>query len=220
MIKAVIFDLDGVIVSTDECHFHAWKALADREGIPFSIEDNHRLRGVSRMESLAIVLEKARKTYSAREKAEMADYKNALYVALIKKITVSDLLPNARETVERLRAMGIQTAIGSSSKNAPIILERLGIAGLFDAIADGNSIVNSKPAPDVFLLAAQRLNTAPEDCLVVEDAKAGVDAATRAGMLSLGLGEAQAHPDAALSAMSLENIDLPAWVEAHNKAWV
>lgn len=212
MIKAVIFDLDGVIVSTDNCHYKAWKALADREGIPFNKEDNNRLRGVSRMESLNIILEKTNKPYSNEEKQEMATYKNARYVSYIKTLSEKDLLLNTIETIERLRAMGIKTAVGSSSKNAPAILDQLGITALFDAVADGNGIKHSKPAPDVFLLASQILNIKPEDCLVVEDAEAGVEAALNAGMLCLGIGAAQHHPGLRIHADSLADIDLPSWV--------
>ncbi len=217
MIKAVIFDLDGVIVSTDECHFKAWKAMAEQEGIPFTREDNHRLRGVSRMESLGIVLEKANRSYSESEKKQLAEIKNALYVKLIMEIQASDLLPGAKETVDRLREMGIKTAIGSSSKNAPLILDRLGITQDFDAIADGNGIKNSKPAPDVFLLASEMLNIAPEYCLVVEDADAGIDAAINAGMISLGVGAAQYYEKATIRANSLADFDLPAWLQAYNQ---
>lgn len=217
MIKAVIFDLDGVIVSTDECHFKAWKAMAEQEGIPFTRDDNHRLRGVSRMESLGIVLEKANRSYSESEKKQLAEIKNALYVKLIMEIQASDLLPGAKETVDRLREMGIKTAIGSSSKNAPLILDRLGITQDFDAIADGNGIKNSKPAPDVFLLASEMLSIAPEYCLVVEDADAGIDAAINAGMISLGVGAAQYYEKATIRANSLADFDLPAWLQAYNQ---
>mgnify|MGYP000872837797 CR=1 FL=1 len=216
MIQAVIFDLDGVIVSTDECHYQAWRALAEREGIPFSRQDNERLRGVSRMESLDIVLEKADRAYTDHEKQSLAAYKNDLYVALIESISANDLLPGAYNAVTKLRGMGIKTAIGSSSKNAPKILERLGITELFDAIADGNGIKRSKPDPDVFLLAADMLGVAPTQCLVVEDAEAGVEAALNAGMPCLGLGAARRHPGAAISADSLADFDLPAWVAAQN----
>lgn len=212
MIQAVIFDLDGVIVSTDDCHYRAWQALADREGIPFTRRDNERLRGVSRMESLEIVLEKAGRAYTDDEKRALAAYKNDLYVGLIERLSADDLLPGARETVAALRKMGIKTAIGSSSKNAPRILERLGITGLFDAVADGNGIKRSKPAPDVFLLAAEKLGIAPGKCLVVEDAEAGVEAACRAGMACLALGSAWNHPRALISARSLAEFDLSAWL--------
>ena len=216
MIQAVIFDLDGVIVSTDECHYQAWKALADREGIPFSRRNNHRLRGVSRMESLAIVLEKAKRSYSNEEKRGMAAYKNELYVRLINELTPDDLLPGAQSAAVRLRGMGIKTAIGSSSKNAPAILEHLGITRLFDAVADGNGIKRSKPAPDVFLLAAKMLRISPEHCLVVEDAVAGVDAAINAGMGCIGLGDAKRHPGVLVGAEALGLFDLPVWVALHN----
>ncbi len=207
-IKAVIFDLDGVIVSTDDCHYLAWKQMADNEGIPFTREDNERLRGVSRMESLAIVLEKAKKTYTAEEKDAMAFEKNELYKQLVQKLTPDDILPGALETLTALKNRGIKIAIGSSSKNTPIILSRVGLSDYFDAIADGNQIKNSKPDPEVFLLAAKLLHLAPEYCLVVEDADAGVEAAVNGGMQVLGVGSAAQNKQATIGAASLDEIDL------------
>ncbi|HSK69707.1 MAG TPA: beta-phosphoglucomutase [Candidatus Limnocylindria bacterium] len=217
MIRGVIFDLDGVLVSTDECHFRAWKRMADEEGIPFSREDNARLRGVSRMQSLDIILERAEREYSPDEKDAMAARKNAYYVDLIGELDASSMLPGALDTVRALRDAGIRTAIGSSSRNAPLILDRLGIRNLFDAVADGNQIRRSKPAPDVFLLAAELLGLSPEECVVVEDADAGVEAALSAGMRVLGVGEAHHHPRAHLRAESLQDANLAAWVAEENR---
>ena len=141
MIQAVIFDLDGVLVTTDNSHYEAWKQMADEEGIYFDRDINQRLRGVSRMESLEIILERAEKTYTNEEKTALATRKNNYYVALIKQLNPSALLPGALDTVNALKEQGIKVAIGSSSKNAPTILRQVGIADLFDAVADGNHII-------------------------------------------------------------------------------
>ena len=187
MIKAVIFDLDGVIVSTDDCHYRAWKKMADEEGIYFDREINNRLRGVSRMASLEIVLEKANREYSEKEKQEIAERKNNYYKELICELTPNDILPGAIETLEQLKENGIKIAIGSSSKNTPIILKQIGLDNYFDAVSDGNNITHSKPDPEVFLKAAEMLGIAPEDCMIVEDADAGIEAGKRAGMKTLAL---------------------------------
>ncbi|WP_019535061.1 beta-phosphoglucomutase [Paenibacillus ginsengihumi] len=202
--QAVIFDLDGVIVSTDRYHFQAWSELAEQEGIEFNEQINHRLRGVSRMESLEIILEKASRRYTEAEKRELAERKNEMYRSLLAQLTESDLLPGVAQTLAALRERGIKIAIGSSSKNAPVILERIGLAERFDAVADGNGIVSSKPDPEVFLLAASKLALPPEACLVVEDAEAGVVAAKRGGMAAAAVGEARSCKDADYR---LESID-------------
>ena len=211
-IKAVIFDLDGVIVSTDDCHYEAWQQLADRQGIYFDREINQRLRGVSRMESLEILLERAGRAYSDEEKNAMATEKNEAYKRLVMMITPSAILPGAMETISKLREKGIMLAIGSSSKNTPIILKQIGLEGCFDAVADGNHIKNSKPDPEVFLLAAKMLNIPPENCLVVEDADAGVEAALNGNMKVLGVGSAARNPAATISAGSLKDIDLASFI--------
>lgn len=187
MIKAVIFDLDGVIVSTDDCHYRAWKKMADEEGIYFDREINNRLRGVSRMASLEIVLEKANREYSEKEKQEMAERKNNYYKELICELTPNDILPGAIETLEQLKENGIKIAIGSSSKNTPIILKQIGLDKYFDVVSDGNNITHSKPDPEVFLKAAEMLNIAPKDCMIVEDADAGIEDGKRAGMKTLAV---------------------------------
>ena len=187
MIKAVIFDLDGVIVSTDDCHYRAWKKIADEEGIYFDREINNRLRGVSRMASLDIVLERADKEYSESEKQALAERKNNYYKELICELTPNDILPGAMETLERLKENGIKIAIGSSSKNTPIILKQIGLENFFDAVSDGNNITHSKPDPEVFLKAAEMLKIAPKDCMIVEDADAGIAAGKRAGMKTLSV---------------------------------
>ncbi len=217
MIKAVIFDLDGVLVTTDDCHYEAWKRMADEEGIHFNREINRRLRGVSRMESLDIILERAPRQYSDEEKRTLAARKNGYYVELISHLDQGALLPGAMQTLQALRKMGIRTAVGSSSKNAPNIIRRVGIEGMFDAVADGNDIKRSKPSPDVFLVAAEKLCLPPECCLVVEDADAGVEAALSAGMVVLAVGAARNHPSAHLRADTLEYIDLALWIGGNHQ---
>ena len=188
--KAIIFDLDGVICHTDKYHYLAWKALADKLGIYFDEEINNRLRGVSRMESLEIVLERYGGTLTEAEKQALAEEKNALYRELLKKMSAEDLSAEVKETLDTLRAGGRILAIGSSSKNTRFILERIGLDGYFDAISDGNNIANSKPDPEVFLKAAQFIGLPAEECLVVEDAKAGIVAAAAGGFDSAAIGDA------------------------------
>ncbi|MBR5044516.1 MAG: beta-phosphoglucomutase [Clostridia bacterium] len=187
MIKAVLFDLDGVIVSTDRCHYRAWKRMADEEGIYFDEKINDRLRGVSRMASLEIVLERASRSYTDDEKAALAARKNDYYRDLIRELTPSDILPGAMENLNELKENGILVAVGSSSKNTPLILRRIGLDAFFDAVSDGNNISHSKPDPEVFLKAAEMLGADPADCLVVEDADAGIEAGRRGGMKTLSV---------------------------------
>ena len=188
--KGVIFDLDGVICFTDELHYRAWKALADRLNIPFDKEINNRLRGVSRMESLEIILERAAKAYTDVEKDAFAAEKNALYADSLRTMSEKDVSEDVRLS---LKEKGVRIAVGSSSKNAPTILERIGLYDEFDAISDGNNITKSKPDPEVFLKAAEFLGLTPKDCLVVEDAKAGIDAGKAGGFATAGMGEAAAY---------------------------
>ncbi|WP_339218872.1 beta-phosphoglucomutase [Paenibacillus sp. FSL W7-1332] len=204
--EAIIFDLDGVIVSTDRYHFLAWSQLAWQERIEFNEEINHRLRGVSRMESLEIILEKASKRYTPVEKLELAERKNEVYRGLLGDLTAGDMLPGVVDTLSALRERGHKIAIGSSSKNTPVILERIGLSGYFDAVADGNGIKHSKPDPEVFLLAAGRLGIPPEQCLVVEDAEAGVVAAKRGGMAAAAIGEARNCKEADYSLGSIADL--------------
>ena len=208
MIRGVIFDLDGVIVTTDDCHYRAWKRMADEEGIYFDRSINERLRGVSRMDSLSIILERAGKPYTEAQKEEMAARKNRYYVDLISALTPEDILPGALEVINALKAKGIRVAIGSSSRNTPIILRQIGLSNAFDAVSDGNQITHSKPHPEVFLLAAKRLQLPPADCLVVEDADAGIEAALAGGMKALGVGSAAKNPRATYRAETLADADL------------
>lgn len=186
-LDAIIFDLDGVICFTDKFHYQAWKKLADRLNIYFDETINNRLRGVSRMASLDIILERAGKTYTKEEKEAFAEEKNESYRELLKTMTSADLSDEVRDTLHALRERGYLLAIGSSSKNTKFILQRIGLADFFDAIADGTDITRSKPDPEVFLTAAKKLWVSPERCAVVEDAKAGIQAAKAGGMTALAL---------------------------------
>ena len=193
MIKAVIFDLDGVIWSTDQYHYQAWKQTADYLGVYFDEVVNERLRGVSRMDSLEIILEKSDKSYSLEEKEKIAEYKNRKYIELLHNMSPDDLEAEVSHTLSELRSRGYKLAIGSSSKNAKRILKQIGLENYFDAVSDGTNIKKSKPNPEVFLNAAQMLNEKPGDCLVVEDAYAGIEAAVKGGFISAGIGTAAAY---------------------------
>lgn len=206
MIKGIIFDLDGVIVSTDEYHFQAWKSIAVAEGILFDRSINERLRGVSRMESLEILLEQTKRNYTSAEKSALAERKNDFYRELLQSLSPKDILPGVNKAIQRLRQRGIKLAIGSSSKNTPVILEKIGMKNTFDALADGNQIKHSKPNPEVFLLAASKLGLSPSECLVIEDAEAGVSAALNGGMEVLAVGAAATDTRATYSATNLNQV--------------
>ncbi|QQO07742.1 beta-phosphoglucomutase [Breznakiella homolactica] len=192
-IKAVIFDLDGVIVTTDQYHYRAWKKIADQENIYFDEEINNQLRGVSRMDSLEIILKRAGRTYSDAEKQKMAEEKNTVYKELLNSLTGGDILPKVAETLAELKRRGIPAAIGSSSKNAVFILNKIGLYEAFDAVSDGNNISKSKPDPEVFIKAAEMLGIPNSECLVVEDASAGIEAAKAAGMAAAAIGDARSN---------------------------
>ncbi|MBO4912549.1 MAG: beta-phosphoglucomutase [Butyrivibrio sp.] len=192
--KAVIFDLDGVICFTDKLHYKAWKAVADEQGIYFDEKINDRLRGVSRMDSLDIILENADRTYSLDEKKEIAEKKNNIYVSLLDTMSEDDLDDVVKDALDTLRASGTLLAIGSSSKNTKKILEKLGLKDFFDAVSDGTNITKSKPDPEVFLKAAEMLGVEPSEAVVVEDALSGIDAAIAGGFKCVGIGEAATHP--------------------------
>lgn len=189
--KGIIFDLDGVICSTDEYHYLAWKQMADTMGIYFDREINNRLRGVSRMESLEIILERYQGgTISEKRKQELTELKNSIYRESLKKMSPADLSDDVRETLNTLRGKGLKLAIGSSSKNTPFILQQLGLGDFFDAVSDGNNITRSKPDPQVFLMAADFLHLAPVECLVVEDAVSGAQAGKTGGFWVACVGDA------------------------------
>ena len=191
-IRAIIFDLDGVICFTDQYHYQAWKEMADAEGIYFDETINGRLRGVSRMESLDIILEKASREYTQEEKEQLAARKNESYVRLLEKMSPDDLSQEVKKTLEILRQRGYKLAIGSSSKNTKKILTQIGLNGYFDAISDGTNITKSKPDPEVFVKAAEYVDEQADKCLVVEDAKAGLQAAIAGGMDCAAIGDAVA----------------------------
>lgn len=191
MIEAVIFDLDGVIVSTDEFHYQSWLALAKKENIEFNKTINNRLRGVSRMESLEIILEKADKDYSEEEKISLTEYKNTIYRQSLKSLSPKDILPFAEELINFLKEEGIKVAIGSSSRNTKTILKQIQMNEMFDCIVDGNDIENSKPDPEVFLLGSKKLKVEPNNCLVIEDAVAGIEAAKAGGFIAVAINDAK-----------------------------
>lgn len=179
--KGAIFDLDGVIVDTAKYHYLAWKELAKRLGFDFKESDNERLKGVSRMRSLEILLEVGGITADEEEKQKMAEEKNNRYVEMLQNLDKSELLEGAEEYLSKLKSEGVLISLGSASKNAPLILDKLGITDLFDAIVDGNSVSKAKPDPEVFLKGAEMLGLSPSDCVVFEDSQAGIEAARNAG---------------------------------------
>lgn len=189
-VKAVIFDLDGVLCSTDEYHYEAWKKVADAINTPFDRDTNNQLRGVSRMASLDIILKKAPRAFNQTEKNLLAEEKNNLYRQSLEKMSPSDLPEEVRKTLNDLRLKGIKLAVGSSSRNTPLILKKIGLDHYFDAVSDGWNITHSKPDPEVFLDAAEMLNTDPASCMVVEDALSGAEAGHRAGMKVACVGDA------------------------------
>lgn len=195
MRKAVIFDLDGVLVHTDRYHYLAWKQIAGEIGVPFDEKVNDRLRGVSRRESLDIILENCAEQPEEAEIIRLLEKKNSIYRKLLEQLTPKSVEDSVRDTLEWLRQEGIPAAVGSSSKNTEYILKRTGLVRYFDAVADGNMITKSKPDPEVFLKAAELICMDPEDCIVVEDAAAGIQAAKAAGMYAVGIGEAAGYAE-------------------------
>ncbi|GIN58179.1 beta-phosphoglucomutase [Lederbergia ruris] len=193
-----IFDLDGVLVDTAKYHYLAWKELADRLGFSFTLQDNERLKGVSRMASLDILLEVGQMTehFTQAEKESLAEEKNNRYVEFISKLDESELLEGSLALLETLKAKGVKIALGSASKNAKMILENVGITAFFDVIVDGNAVSKAKPDPEVFTLGADQLNVPYEQCVVFEDSQAGLEAAKAVGMLALGVGQEQDLPQA------------------------
>lgn len=189
MIKGIIFDLDGVLVSTDELHYNAWKKLAEELNIHnFTKEDNEKQRGVSRLASLEIVLKKGDKTYSEDEKVKLADKKNGYYVDSLKELNQSAVLRGVFSSLTELKRRNLLLSVGSASKNAPMILEKTGLLPYMNQVSCGLDTVKSKPDPEVFVIAARKMGLDPKECLVIEDSAAGVEAAKRANMRSLGVG--------------------------------
>ncbi len=210
MIQAVIFNLDGVLVSTDECHYEAWKRLAREQGIPFTADDFRAIAGMKRMDSLCALLKKADRGYSPAELWALSARKNDLFNSLILHLEPDSILPGAVETVMSLRDMGIKTAVGSSSENAGGIIRQLLMKSLFDAVVDGEMIEKGKPDPEVFLLAARKLRVPTGECLVVENTAVGLKAAHDAGMRALPLGDTAGKTPAGSRIESLKDLDLPA----------
>ncbi len=189
--RGAIFDLDGVLVDTARFHYLAWKELAGKLGFEFTPEQNEQLKGVSRMESLDLLLRAGglQDRFSQEEKERMAAWKNDLYIREVRRMGASDLLNGAAKLLSWLKKAGIKTALGSASKNAPIVLQATGIGPLFDAVVDGNKITRAKPDPQVFLLGASAAGLEPSECAVFEDSRTGLTAAKRAGMLAVGIGD-------------------------------
>ena len=208
LIQACIFDLDGVIVDTAVYHYQAWKRLANELGFDFTEEDNEKLKGVSRMASLDLILQWGGMEKTQAEKEELAARKNEWYVDMITKMTPAEVLPGAREFVESCKASGIKTALGSASKNSETILAKVGISHLFDVVIDGNKVSKPKPDPEVFLKGAEELHIAPRNCVVFEDAIAGVEAAKNGGMLAVGIGSAKTLVEADLVIGGLDQMNI------------
>lgn len=211
-VKGFIFDLDGVLTDTAEYHYRGWKRLAQEEDLPFSREDNEHLRGIPRRESLLLILKDRR--VPETKIIEMMERKNNYYLEFIREISPHDLLPGARELLEEIHAAGLKNALGSASKNAAEVLDRLGIRSLFDAISDGHSVERQKPAPDLFLHAARQLRLSPQECVVIEDAAAGIEAARAGGFYSIGLGPRERVGAADASFPSLEGLRLADLIHA------
>ncbi len=185
---AIIFDLDGVIVDTAKYHYLAWKKLANQLGFDFTHDQNELLKGVSRAKSLEILLEIGNISLSSSEKEQYMHQKNEEYLAYIQKMDDSEILPNMMSLLQHLKKQGISIALGSASKNAKLILNTLNITSYFDVIVDGNEVTTAKPDPEVFLMAAKLMNKNPDECIVIEDATAGIEAAIAANMLCIGIG--------------------------------
>ena len=215
-IAACIFDLDGVIVDTAVYHFKAWKRLANELGFNFTEAQNEKLKGVSRIRSLELILGWGGIEKSAEEQHELATRKNEWYVDMIHHMTPEEILPGAKELLNSLRAAGIKTALGSASKNAGVILDKVGILPLFDAVIDGNMVSASKPDPEVFLKGAEALGVAPAQCIVFEDAIAGVEAGKAGGMKVVGIGEQSVLNEADLVVSGLQEINIQTLTNLYN----
>ncbi|OKS87657.1 beta-phosphoglucomutase [Mucilaginibacter polytrichastri] len=207
-IKACIFDLDGVIVDTAVYHYKAWKRLANELGFDFTEEQNEQLKGVSRVRSLQLILGWGGVTKTEAEQTELATRKNDWYVDMINQMTPAEILPGALDFLEACRAAGLKTALGSASKNSMTILNKVGIAHLFDTIVDGNHVSAPKPDPEVFLKGAEALGVSPTECVVFEDAIAGVQAAKNGGMKAVGIGSPETLSQADLVVSGLDKMTI------------
>lgn len=216
-IKAFLFDLDGVIVDTAVYHYQAWKRLANELGFDISEDFNERLKGVSRTESLDLILAHGGLTLPDEEKAKLAAQKNGWYLDLVSRMTSDDILPGVANFFSQVRKAGLEAALGSVSKNAGLILERIGMKEVFDVVIDGNKIIHGKPDPEVFLKGAAELEVSPAECVVFEDAVAGIEAGRRAGMFTVGLGSPDVLTAADLVAPSLEALTVEQVLEKANQ---
>ena len=207
-IKACIFDLDGVIVDTAVYHYKAWKRLANQLGFDFTEEQNEKLKGVSRTRSLELILQWGGISKSPAEQEELATLKNTWYVDMISHMTPAEILPGAKEFLLTCRAAGLKTALGSASKNSTMILEKVDIVDLFDAVIDGNKVTKAKPDPEVFLKGAEAVGVSPAECVVFEDAIAGVEAAIAGGMKAVGIGSPDVLSEANLVISGLDKMSL------------
>lgn len=216
-IKACLFDLDGVIVDTAKYHYLAWKRLANQLGFDFSEHQNEELKGVSRMKSLELILEWGGVSLPDSEKERWATLKNEWYLELVSEMTPAEVLPGVLDFLTQLKAQNIKIALGSVSKNAKLILQKIELLNWFDAIIDGTNLTHGKPDPQVFLLGAQALNVLPHECVVFEDAVAGIESATRAGMKSVGIGSAQVLTQASIVLPGFETLQWTALASMLNK---
>lgn len=207
-IKACLFDLDGVIVDTAVYHFQAWRRLANELGFDFTEHQNEQLKGISRMESLELILNWGNVSLTEAEKVEWATRKNDWYLDLVKLMTPNEVLPGVAKFLTDLREAGIKIALGSASKNSKLILERINMLDYFDAIIDGNNITKGKPDPQVFLMGAEAINALPSECVVFEDAVAGVQAAKAGGMKAIGVGSADVLIEADFVIATFEEMTL------------
>ena len=218
MIKAFLFDLDGVLVDTAVFHYQAWRRMANSLGFDLTHEFNETLKGISRMDSLNRILDFGGVVLSEERKEELAAQKNGWYLELVQQMTANDILPGVLPFLEQTKRAGIKVALGSVSKNAPLILERVGMMHYFNSIIDGSKITNSKPHPEVFLKGAAELNVPAAGCIVFEDAVAGVEAAKRAGMFALGIGSPDVLTRADMVVPSLENLTVTELLAAVDRA--
>ena len=216
-IKAFVFDLDGVIADTAVFHFQAWRALANRLGFDIDHEFNETLKGVGRMDSLNRILEHGHIQMTEEQKLLEAAEKNNEYVELISHMTAADVLPGAREALESVRAAGMKIALASASKNGPMIIERLGVAELFDTIVDPALLKNGKPDPEIFVKAAEQLNLTPQECIGVEDAISGISAIKAAGMFAVGVGDKNILNQADVVIENMTQFDCQKFLDLANK---
>ncbi len=217
VIRAVIFDLEGVLVSTERSHFKAWKQMTTEQGLPFDEEVYRKIRGSARMDALDIILKTAHRNYSPAEKFALTARKNDLYMEEIALLGSDDMLPGTLDTIRSLREMNVRIGVVSSSQNCVAILKKLGIYRLMDAVVDGSDVAHPEPDPEGCLLCAKKLHVAPEECLVIEDTLNGIAAASQAGMYTLAVGEAAMTKRAGLSARDLQHFDVPGLIACRTR---